>query len=693
MNAHELNQRLNDQIERVLEHLFPAGKKVRGEFCIGGVGGMQGDSLKVHLGGAKKGYWADFATNQRGRSLLGLWAEVVGSDYAKACREAKAWLGVSDDYERRFMRRETKQPLKSPEKIDRSRVRALVDGGPVEKYLVEERNLDPGVVSAYQTAESADGACVVFPFFLTESTEDQEVKLSEQAYMVKFLKVARAEGKKEIWTQPGGVTDSLFGKKAAMPASYPKGVLVITEGEIDAMSVASYGYHGVSVPRGAKTTSGDGKSANEQWIEADFPWLANFERIYLWMDNDEPGRKAARDIAVRIGLERCWIVTTPAGHKDANECLCAGVGKDVVDQAFAEAKTLDPANLVWAAEYQEKVFRKLFPPGGKEPGLDLPWPFPWKHRPGEMTVWTGFSGHGKTVLLGNIMVHHASQGERICTASMEVEPETTLETYWCQANGGRMPFTNPEVERMTDQQRLAFARERFTERFAWLEERFLIYVPEVDGSGVGRANWRTMLDCFVYARQRYGCTQFVVDSLMMCVGRSESEYREVELFVNALSSFAKRLQVHVHLVAHSRKKDDETKPPGKQDVAGPKETADIAHNVAVVHRNMAKQKGIESRKRELDAAERRKTSGPGEEAERHDEIKNLNTELEAYSRYHDAEMHLLKQRNGDGQLGSKYLYFLVGARQFVMGCPTAGTRAHDSFPVKYLTAGELPSDA
>jgi len=690
MNAHEINQRLCDQIEVVLRHLFPNGKKVRAEFCIGGLGGEAGDSLKVHLGGSKKGYWSDFADDgKRGRSVLGLWAEVLGGDYAKACREAKAWLGVTDDYGKRFFAG-VKQQRKEPEKLDRSKLRGLVPDGPVFKYLTEERGIEPGALAAYRVAESASGDAVVFPFYATEESEDG-AKLAESAYMVKFLKLARDGGKKEIWTLPGGVTDSLFGKRASLGAGAPKGVLIITEGEIDALSVASYGWHGVSVPRGAKSATSDGKSANDQWIDADYAWLADFERIYLWMDNDAPGQAAAADIARRIGLERCFLITTPRGFNDANECLCNGVPREEIVTALENAITLDPANLQWASEFEEKVLRRLFPPGGVEPGFELPWAFPWKIRPSEMTVWTGFSGHGKTVALSHLMVHLADKGERVCVASMEVEPDKTLETYWCQANGARMPFSFDESEKWDDAKKLEIGEARFRERYSWLAERFLIFLPQID-AGIGRANWRTLVDCFVYARQRYGCTQFVVDSLMMCVGRSEKEYQEVELFINALSNFAKRHGVHVHLVAHSRKKEDENKPPGKQDIAGPKETADIAHNVCVVHRNMRKSVTWQKAERELTQHRSMQPSTPEQAAEREELIKLAEKELETVKVLHDGELHLLKQRNGDGELGSKYLYFLTKSRQFVQGNPYAATRTPDSRAHRYIPLPAQPSD-
>lgn len=681
MNAHELNQRLCDSIEAVLRHLFPAGKKVSGEWVVGSLAGEAGDSLKIRMGGMKKGYWCDFATNERGRSLLGLWAEVLRGDIKRACKEARQFLGIRDDYGHRF----TRAPVAAakPKPLDRSRVAKLDEAGPVYRYLVDERKIDSCILDVYKLGQTPNGDALVFPFFKVEDGEDGW-KLGDKAEMVKFLKIERTDGKKDIWTDPAGATDSLFGKVEKVPVGFKKGILVITEGEIDALSVASFGYYAVSVPRGAKHATADGKSANDAWIAADFAWLADFERIFLWFDSDEPGRLAAKDVAKRIGLERCYIVETPNGLKDANELLCSGAGVEAAEKAFDSAQTLDPANLVWSSTFEEEVKLRLFPPGGVEPGFELPWAFPWKIRPGEMTVWTGFSGHGKTVCLSHLMVDLADKGQRVCIASMEVEPSKTLETTWCQSNGGRMPYSEAERMEWGDERALTEGQRRFHERYAWLHDRFLIFVPEVDGIGVGRADWRTLVDCFVYARQRFGCEQFVVDSMMMCVGRSEEDYKQVELFVNALSAFAKRHQVHVHLVAHSRKKEDEAKPPGKQDVAGPKETADIAHNCAVVHRNMAKHRKLQSLEREIVNARGQRLEDPEAIAERDAQIKAWEFERFQAKQLHDGELHLLKQRNGDGELASKYLFYLVNARQFVEASPHAAQPQTRSMARQYL---------
>jgi len=56
------------------------------------------------------------------------------------------------------------------------------------------------------------------------------------------------------------------------------------------------------------------------------PWLERFSRIYLWMDNDDIGRKNCEAFAVKLGSNRTYIVdTAKLGElkppKDANDAL------------------------------------------------------------------------------------------------------------------------------------------------------------------------------------------------------------------------------------------------------------------------------------------------------------------------------------------------------------------------------------
>lgn len=77
--------------------------------------------------------------------------------------------------------------------------------------------------------------------------------------------------------------------------------LVITEGNIDTMSVFEAGYYNVvSIPGGVQDT---------KWIEFNYKFLENFKQFIIWMDNDEAGQQGRQKIVKRLGEYNCKIVT------------------------------------------------------------------------------------------------------------------------------------------------------------------------------------------------------------------------------------------------------------------------------------------------------------------------------------------------------------------------------------------------
>ena len=77
--------------------------------------------------------------------------------------------------------------------------------------------------------------------------------------------------------------------------------LVVTEGNIDAMSVFEAGYYNVvSIPGGVQDT---------KWIEFNYKFLENFSQFIVWTDNDEAGQQGRQKIVKRLGEYNCKIVT------------------------------------------------------------------------------------------------------------------------------------------------------------------------------------------------------------------------------------------------------------------------------------------------------------------------------------------------------------------------------------------------
>jgi 5S rRNA maturation endonuclease (ribonuclease M5) len=90
--------------------------------------------------------------------------------------------------------------------------------------------------------------------------------------------------------------------------------IFIAEGEIDAISLSGFGYNVVGVTAGAGTIS-------PSWIKQ----LERVKKIYLVYDNDEPGQKGSKEIARRLGIERCFNIVLD--QKDANQWLTKGAQK------------------------------------------------------------------------------------------------------------------------------------------------------------------------------------------------------------------------------------------------------------------------------------------------------------------------------------------------------------------------------
>src|SRR6476469_9980182 len=93
----EISRRLADRAEDVARSLFPHGKRVGHEWCVGGTNGDACKSLKIHLSGHKAGVWCDFATGESG-DLLDLMGVVKGVPLADVLTEAKAIVGIQSPH-------------------------------------------------------------------------------------------------------------------------------------------------------------------------------------------------------------------------------------------------------------------------------------------------------------------------------------------------------------------------------------------------------------------------------------------------------------------------------------------------------------------------------------------------------------------------------------------------------------------
>jgi twinkle protein len=523
-----VKQALAGRVGDVAQMLLPGGRREGHEWRAGSVDGEKGQSLGVHLVGTKAGVWADFSAGQSG-DLLDLWMQVRRLTLTEALDQARSYLGMERQQPYREPRKQYTRPAKPHCTPPRNRVR---------DYLCEERNIPASALEAYKIGE--DGSKIVFPFLLP----------SGELALVKVREAVDGASPKPTAADCEPV---LFGWQV-MPANARE--VVLTEGEIDALSMFAYGFPAMSVPFGG---GGKGK---QNWIENEFDRLERFERIYIATDMDKVGEEAAVEIAARLGRHRCYRVKLP--RKDANKCLVDGVPKEEIAACIAAAESLDPEGLRRAADFEDQVVGLFWPSHETHVGYSLPYVGlngQILFRPGEVTLWSGASGSGKSQIISDCVPRWIREGSRVCVASFEMQPQWTLKRMVKQAGG---------VERPT----AAFIHEILN----YLDAGLLLYEK------VGKSDIQALLEIFDYARAKYGCDQFVIDSLMR-LGIAGDDYTGQEQAMFKIVDWAIGKNVHLHLVAHTRKAGAGQGAPEAEDVKGAMEIGANAFNILTIWRN------------------------------------------------------------------------------------------------------------
>lgn len=571
----EIKRLLAAKAQSIAEHLLPGGRKDGHEWRAGSTNGEAGKSLGVHLTGQKAGIWSDFGTGESG-DLIDLWMAAKGVPISEALVQIRTYLGV----ERPTLMRPPRPEFKRPEKpkCHPPEARAFA-------YLTEDRNLDRDVLTSYKIGEEENGN-IIFPFLLPDGT----LALAKRR--------APEDGAKPIPTQ-AECEAVLFGWQAIPDKARS---IVLTEGEIDALSWASYGHPAMSVPFGG---GGGGK---QKWIESEYDRMDRFERIYLALDMDGPGEEAATEIANRLGRHRCLRVKLP--EKDANECLVNGVPKASMDAALENAEWYEVSGLRKPEDFASKVISLFWPKDGDHVGYSTPYGKLGNKllfRPAEVSVWTGDSGAGKTQILSDCIVDWIRQGSRICLSSLEMHPAQTLKRMTKQIVGTDRPT---EIA--------------ITAALRWASEGLMVYEL------TGKQKLEEMLKIFSYARSRYGCDQFVIDSLMR-LGVAGDDYNTQEAVIFRIVDWAMETSAHVHLVAHSKKGERDRGSPGIEDIKGAMEIGANAFNIISIWRD---------RKHEDEIA---KLNNSGEQVA----AKKLRDEKPG------VVLNVAKQRNGDyeGKVG------------------------------------------
>ncbi|HVL25930.1 MAG TPA: toprim domain-containing protein, partial [Thermomicrobiales bacterium] len=316
--------------------------------------------------------------------------------------------------------------------------------------------------------------------------------------------------------------------------------VLITEGEMDVLALMSVGIDtALSVPNGAPNPGqkADGKLACMASAHAIFDAA---KRVIIAVDTDDPGKVLADELVRRIGPEKCFIVTWPAGAKDANDTLMQH-GAQALMQAVADAKPVPINGLIYANDVQDDIWRNRH--GRQRRGVEIP---QWKtfnelYRVGEghLTIVTGTPGSGKSAFLAAMLTHVAKNDPS--WSFVVFSPEQTPAAEFFEALV--MLRLGLPVEKVT--------YEDFQEAIGWVNQHFILQAPED----------RTLTAILELARVcvlRHGVKGVVIDpwtevEAMRLAGMGESEH--IGLSLARIRAFGQMHRTHMWVAAHPTKPD------------------------------------------------------------------------------------------------------------------------------------------
>jgi twinkle protein len=320
--------------------------------------------------------------------------------------------------------------------------------------------------------------------------------------------------------------------KGTMPFGYhafPKAgkMLVITEGEIDAMSFSQ-----VQGNKWPVWSIGSGAGPQIRKYIADRRDLfLQFETVVVMFDNDEKGKEAARVAAEVIG-PRTKIAELPL--KDANDMLKAGRVEEMVT-AMWRAQPYRPQGIVELRTLKDKVF------AGVKVGID--WCLPpltamtYGRRTGEVYAFGAGTGVGKTEFLTQQVEFDINKlGIDVAIFYFEQNPEESAMRIVGKI--GRRPFHIPDGG--WSQQDLDGAWEKFEQS----PGRVFAY----DSFGVN--DWDQVKERIRFLAHSEGIKHFYIDHLTALAAWQDDERKALEVIMSDIGGLVKELDIAVYLISH-----------------------------------------------------------------------------------------------------------------------------------------------
>lgn len=357
-------------------------------------------------------------------------------------------------------------------------------------------------------------------------------------------------------------------------------ILVITEGELDAMAVneaykqtSGRYYSVVSLPNGATSVKA---------ILNNLEFVRSYDSVVICFDMDEPGQKAVDEAARMIGIGKAKVAKLK--EKDACDELREHGAKELIN-AIWSAKTWSPAGVVtgeaiWEKFLQRKNVKSVPYPdclSGLNDKLD-------GMRMGEITLFTSGTGSGKSTVIKEIVLDIlANTEDKVGLISLEESIGDTAEKFISMALhrplSGEPPLTDEEL------------RKGYEEVFG--DERLVLLDHQgsvSDDSLMNKIEYMALM----------GCKYLVLDHITIAVSEGNDGLTGNEAIDKLMSDLLKLVKQHdvwLGLISHLRKSNgksfEEGQLPSIDDIKGSGSIKQISFDIIAFARNLVAEEDYE----------------------------------------------------------------------------------------------------
>ena len=361
---------------------------------------------------------------------------------------------------------------------------------------------------------------------------------------------------------------------------------VITEGESDCLSWEVAGIiNCCSSPGGAINENDKNIDGKLKFLEFIQDEVEKAKWIYIATDNDAPGRRFEKELARRIGKEKCKRIKYHDDCKDANDVLCKH-GAEELKKLYDNAEPYPIDGLIQFRDIADEIvqiyldgFRRSVSTGLHT--LDNHYTV----REGELTVVSGVPSHGKSEFVGYIITHLALVEKwKFAVYSPEHHPLARYFAKLARSYIGK-PFNRGHNERMDKTELLRAIAE--------LDNAIKPIFPKT-----GERKIDSILKLARINVYRHGIKGLVIDPW----NRIEHERKNydqadyVAATLDRIQEFARINDIHIWIVAHPKllmqKKDGEYVKPTLYSISGGANWKNCTDHGLIVWRDMETQSKV-----------------------------------------------------------------------------------------------------